>query len=55
MNANPTTANHLAELHARLDAHLEALRSRATDAQAALESAAAALADAAGGRTPPHR
>ena len=53
MNPNPSAADHLAELDVRSDAHIEAVRSRADDARAALDRAADALAESAGGPTPP--
>lgn len=51
---DPANAHHLAELEARYDVHVAALRARAAEAQAALDRAAETLADAAGGPLP-HR
>ena len=53
MTASPATANHLAELDARFDAHLEALHGRVAQAQTALDGALADLAAAAAGPTAP--
>ena len=53
-SADPANAHHLAELDARYDTHVAALRERAAEARAALERAAETLAETAGG-SPPHR
>jgi hypothetical protein len=53
VTASPATANHLAELDARFDAHLEALHGRVAQAQTALDRALAGLAAAAAGATAP--
>lgn len=52
-NGLSTNAHHLAELEARYDTHVAALRARAAAAQAALDRAAEALDEAAGGSQPP--
>jgi hypothetical protein len=44
VTASPSTANHLADLDARFDVHVDALRARAAEAQAALDRAIVALA-----------
>jgi hypothetical protein len=44
VTASSSTANHLADLDARFDAHVEAVRARAAEAQAALDRAVADLA-----------
>jgi hypothetical protein len=51
VTASPATANHLADLDARFDAHLEALQDRVAPAQSALDRALAELA-AAGSNSP---
>ncbi|MBV9408056.1 MAG: hypothetical protein JO164_04495 [Candidatus Eremiobacteraeota bacterium] len=51
MNGTPETAAHLAELEARYDAHLGALRHHAESLGAAVDAEASALAERAG--TPP--
>jgi hypothetical protein len=46
VTASPSTAVHLADIDARYDAHLAALRRHAAQLQAAVAAAAAELAEA---------
>jgi hypothetical protein len=55
VTASPATANHLADLDARFDAHLQALQGRVAQAQSALDRALAELAAAAAGSISPRR